>query len=101
MPLPALQRLLLSEYGRQTNALGRLTETARTTGATRPAAAKRELEIAVVRPFSKSRTDTAHAIRDPLTSERIKRQVAALRALSVCGQRSVIRVRPTESVSGE
>jgi len=96
MPLPALQRLLLSAYGRQMNELGRLTETARTTGATRPSAAKRELEIAVVPPLSESRTDTAHAIRDPLKSERIKRQVAALRSLSVCGQRAVIRVRPTE-----
>ena len=100
MPLPALQRLLLSEYGRQTNELGRLTETARTTGATRPAAAKRDLDT-VLRSLSASRPDRGPVTRDPLKSECIQRQVAALRALSVCGHKAVIRVHPKESVISE
>src|SRR5690348_6586153 len=100
MPLPALQRLLLSTYRHEANELGRLTETARTTGATRPAAAKRDLDT-VLRSLSASRPDRGPVTRDPLKSECIQRQVAALRALSVCGHKAVIRVHPKESVISE
>src|SRR6185437_1775602 len=95
LPLPALQRLLLSAYGHGTNEPDRLRERPRTSRDIRPAAAKRGPDTAVVRPLSASRADAA---RDPLKSEHIKRQVEALRGLSVCGHRVVRRVRPTEFV---